>query len=318
MTPQAIVHDLKKEAGSIRLTGISQVFTEGALNDLGAKQLLPQLSVASTPKEKVAEKLAEAESANIDFMSRFEAPYLNEETMTTPFNIDREMALHSYCDFVEALAVEETDVSFGVVLRCQKSGDLVVGGFSTPYDTLLDMKTRYNKKEQAHCCWAWVKGKWNAFSKSSLRSIQLHLCSEAVISSVNQITKAVYAIERVHMIGQWSNHAIWNYHKDDDGSLTVILNLSPGSKDFTSFHIAGASEKACFSNPGDCHLFPSKIMHRTDTATMRTVKVAFFLKKVKVVDVSEETPDASASEAGPSTVVKQEKEERAPLYMSEC
>ena len=100
--------------------------------------------------------------------------------------------------------------------------------------------------------------------------------------------------------------------------MTVILNLSPGSKDFTSFHVAGASENACFSNPGDCHLFPSKIMHRTDTATMRTVKVAFFLKKVKVLDVSEETSDAPASEAGPSTVVKQEKVDSAPFCMSEC
>ena len=58
--------------------------------------------------------------------------------------------------------------------------------------------------------------------------------------------------------------------------------------------------------------------YRTDTATMRTVKVAFFLKKVNVVDVSEETPDASTSEAGPSTVVKQEKEECAPRHVTEA
>ena len=71
----------------------------------------------------------------------------------------------------------------------------------------------------------------------------------------------------------------FNYHQDDQGEVTVVVNLSPGR---STLHIAGASEDLAFTMPGNAFMFPSKVFHRSGAKQRRTLTVSFFFNIVEL------------------------------------
>ena len=117
-------------------------------------------------------------------------------------------------------------------------------------------------------------------------------------SSVKQaiclnIDKCDAVLLQVHVLFHWDDHSFFTYHQDDKGKVAVVVNLSPCTT--TNFHIAG-SGSAVMEKPGEAHIFPTKVYHRSGTAPRRCIKLVFFYDLTTPHDLTDESVPGTSSE----------------------
>ena len=142
---------------------------------------------------------------------------------------------------------------------------------------------------------------------------------DEAVKKVNSIYSGYgnYSAKVIHILFHWNTHSFFTFHQDDDGEVTVMVNLSYGKADM---RVAGY-ENAEYSAIGAAHAFASKLFHRSGTAPRRCVKVAFFFKLVEGDIVNDDEEPVNKAGGSSDAPVKKEKQEEegeaeAPSFSS--
>ena len=302
---------LKSEARSISTAGVAWCLTDYPKNLVPI--LHPYLSgtVARPYKDDGSAHIEHNNGIIDDYSAEVAAMPTCGMTGTVALQLDAEKSLNVYCKLVESLKIGNTATDgmpkFFLDARGKKSdvGSGVSGGFQHPYNLVNVPIPELSKEEQERCVFRMKnKTKFEDITGTYGKDLLKEVHSEA-----RRIYKHNFSTVALDLLFHWNKHSFFTYHQDTDGDYACIVNLSHGESDF---HVAG-KETAVYTGIGSAHLFPTKLFHRSGSATKRCVKVAIFLKRGEEVNISDdedEAPAGSSSTApghAPNPGVKAEK-----------
>ena len=290
---------LKAEAQNFLRTGVSAV-----LQDTVAKELMHPYLTGTAAKPHV-DTTGDAFVANnckiYEEQGKEFTESLNKDTGTTQLNFDKEKSLHLYCNLVGRLKTAENaddgvpkfylDSAAGPGGPVKRSG-----GFQRLYNS-INVKTEYwDKSQQDRCIFA--------LTGTAFKQMGGTVATYMIDTSKNKVQTLFPdknpILKKVHILFNWNAHSFFTYHQDDDGDMTMMINLSHGK---AYMHVAGHPSPAEYDGIGSAHLFPSKAFHRSGTAPRRCIKIALFyaLTKHETVDVTE---DGDEEDGGAAEDVK--------------
>lgn len=176
------------------------------------------------------------------------------------------------------------------------------GGFGKLYQSINVPMSTMNKSDQDRCIFPMRLNHFTNISGSSGKEL-VRDATEQVSKSYN----ARFIVKAVHVLFQWNAHSFFTYHQDDDGDVTVIINLSHGT---SNMHVAGCA-LAEYDGIGSARMFPSKVFHRSGEAPRRCVKVAlFFERKGDLLTSSSDQTGPPSSTPDPASEQTEEEEKR--------
>ena len=260
---------LKAEAQSMQRTGIASLVNAP---DTLAPLLHPYLS-GSAAKAHVDSSGDEHRLANSKVFNeeQHSGKYKTTNTGTLPIQVDKEGAMNVYCNIFAQLkqrGMEEDhapqfylDTAAGAV-KSMKSG-----GFQNLYPAINVASDVASKMEQDRCIFAMKTSDFIKVGGPAAR----RLLDEAA-RNVKGIYEQNVTPKVCHLLFHWNAHSFFTYHKDEEGDISVIINLSPSN---AFMHVAGC-EPAEYHGIGSGHIFPCSVQHRSGDAPRRCVKVAIF------------------------------------------
>ena len=127
--------------------------------------------------------------------------------------------------------------------------------------------------------------------------------SDKAMSQIASMYEENVTCKAVHILFHWNAHSFFTYHQDQEGHISVIINLSPSD---AYMHVAGC-ETAKYNGIGSGHFFPSNVFHRSGDAPRRCVKVAIFYALEKPQDVDEGGSSGVTNEEKKNEVKTEEK-----------
>jgi hypothetical protein len=221
-----------------------------------------------------------------------------------------EACLNTYCSIIDKLKTGSLDSdnvpmfyldSAGGEAAGPKTGPVKSGGFARLYDSVNVPVAIQNKADQDRCVFALKSSEVRKLGGAHAKRLL-----EDAVSRVQDLYRVNVSIRVVHLLFHWNSHSFFNYHIDEDGVITCIINLGPGT---STMHVAG-SEVATYDAIGSAHVFPSKVHHRSGAAQRRCVKMAIFFDTEEVpIDSDDKTEDKKPTEEGSSSTTPLVKEE---------
>ena len=231
-----------------------------------------------------------------------------KSTGTLPLQVDQEAALNVWCKIVDALKPGELaddgipkfflDTKGGAAKKAKPATSDKSGGFANLYKTINVPSDKQKKNDQDRCIFALTPAVFFDIGGGHSRNMMSYVKDE--------LTKLLHRdvrLQVVHLLFHWNEHSFFKYHQDDDGDITVIINLSPGEP---TMHVAGQVE-ATYKGIGSAHIFPSKVFHRSGDAPRRCIKIAaFYIVNASTVEIAEDDEDSGGAGSssfvpGPST-----------------
>ena len=299
LLPEAVLGLMKQEGDSLYRKGISDLVTDEVVNAEGKRLLNERLSMGSGPLQVLTPENYEVMATeNAEKVTKYR--YLHGLSHTHAFHISTTNTLNVYIELIEQLSA--ADESGIIIVPYKAKGGQTKAGCNGwgegGYRELLNKdEVVYDKRLQQRCVWHFNSAtRWSEFVDNGTRTYSLFALDREVKQKVFEATGERHNLKKVHIIAQWNPHGLWGYHQDNDGEVTVIVNLSPSHEDnFTSLHVAGACNNAYFSQPGDCHLFPGALHHSSFSSTLRTIKIAFFFSPAPLIDDDDPEPPPSSS-----------------------
>ena len=300
---------LKTEAAAMQRAGIKGLLD----NDCAALTpiLSPYLSGTAAKAHSDAVGV-EHEEHNRNAFKALPDKYTNalDTTGTVALQFDKEHALNVYCKLIENLKTG-SDADDGVpefYIDSVGGKDIKKksGGFQKLYDPINVPRPLVTKAEQDRCIFAMKPGDFGKVGGSYAKSMM-----NDALKHVQDLypAKTTISLKVVHILFHWNAHSFFTYHTDEDGKVTVIINLAHCKADM---HVAG-SGNASYDGIGSARLFPSNVYHRSGTAPRRCIKVALFYEvgfDVQEIDDCEEDEvyegKGNVKEAQPNQEVKAE------------
>ena len=106
------------------------------------------------------------------------------------------------------------------------------GGFQMLYESVNVPAALVKKTEQDRCIFAMKPGTFNNIAGNHAKNMIGYATAQVKeLYKERNITLKV-----VHVLFHWNAHSFFTYHKDEDGSVTVIVNLAPCE---AGMHVAG-------------------------------------------------------------------------------
>ena len=299
---------LKTEATAIQRAGVKGLLD----NDCAALAPLLNPYLSGTAAKVHSDELgAEHEEHNGKTYGKLPAEYknaLDNNTGTVPLQFDKEHALNVYCKVIENLktgnAADDGVPEFYIDSAGGPGIKKKSGGFQKLYDPINVPPALRQKTEQDRCIFAMKPSEFTKTGGSYAKNM---------LSTSIEHVRGLYPAEThislkvVHVLFHWNAHSFFTYHTDEDGMVTVIINLGHCK---ASMHVAGA-QSADYDGIGSARLFPSNVFHRSGTAPRRCIKVALFYDvgtEVTVLDEGEEGETAQKDETAQKTERDEEDE----------
>jgi hypothetical protein len=243
--------------------------------------------------------------------------FVDSKSFTLPItSVDPETALGVFCDTGKAVVLEGKQLPYGPELSFELSRPAdrvrVEGGWKAPYTSVNVVKP--DQKRQRGCVFPVAKGGLKKLLQhnENFKHLALDVMS-GIAHGLGQEAADALDLMEIDLLFQYDRNAHFTYHRDTEFEktqpvYTVVVLISPNGS--AGMHVAGAEGTAEFCSPGDAHLLPSDLYHRTDTTTYGTVKATLFYAAKIVIDVS----DTGLAEpllvaAAKESVVKTEKPE---------
>jgi hypothetical protein len=242
--------------------------------------------------------------------------YLDSKSHTLPVSVDMQSALGVFCDAGKAVVLESKQTPFGPELSFEldRPSDRVrvTGGWKQPYSSVNVPQP--DQTRQRGCVFPVAKAGLKKLLKHNDNFNRLaDDVMSGIVKGLGQEAADELLLMEIDLLLQFDRNAHFTYHRDDEFEkavpvYTVVVLISPNGS--ASMHVAGATDTAEFHSPGDAHLLPSDLYHRTDTTTYGTVKATLFYTAKMRVDVSDPgaaEPLLGAAAEEPPVVVKKEK-----------
>ena len=245
-----------------------------------------------------------------------EFKYLNSKPHTLPITVDLQSALGVFCDAGKAIVLESKQDPYlpELSFELDRPSDRVrvTGGWKATYSSVNVDKP--DPTRQRGCVFPVAKGGLKKLLKynDNFQRLADDVMS-GIVKGLGQEAADALVLMEIDLLFQYDRNAHFTYHRDDEFEkavpvYTVVVLVSPNGS--AGMHVAGATESAMFHSPGDAHLIPSDLYHRTDETTYGTVKATLFYTAKIYVDVSDngaaETLLQVAAE-GSVSIVKTEK-----------
>ena len=280
------------------------------------------ISVKDAAAEMVTDNVAALETETGKTLCQ-SALWIGEEMVCRPARCTAVLihnGLTSYCSLLKMVKFDNRTTSY--VIRLTK-GPPAASGWKSSEDggyprVNVPNESTFRPLEQAKVVFGFSGiGAKRPQMTQFLEDAQLKWAENLMKSTVKGIYGDGFKMQLMafHVLFGFSFHVNYSYHKDktdmpENCQLTFMVNLSPGE---SSAHIAGAASECKYTFPGDMVLFDAEnVWHRSGTCTMRTVKIAFFVRVSNVVELEDDTNDAAEEgedEAMAETNTGEEEEE---------
>ena len=304
LSMESVVGMLKNEAKSIKTAGI-----RGLLNEAGTKvdeKLMMTVKfpfLSTSTSQRIGDKTGDTHVVHNSeqyesFTGKYSGFIPRETTGTVRLNVGLEQPLNLHCDLISRLqfgpiAADGLPTVFlnkvaeeKPELKTARKGGFDKGGY-----TLVNVPF-FNVSMQERCLFGFPSiQQFNTQIGPAAKQV-----SSAVLVEVGKLfPNHSVSSKGVHALFNWNAHSLFAYHQDDKSTVTVIVNLSPATSDF---HVAGRAHSSTYLLPGDTHIFPSAVVHRSGLAERRTVKCAYFFDLK--MEESAEAGSSSSNTAEPS------------------
>lgn len=298
MAMESTVAMLKNEAKSFKSAGI-----RGLLDDAGTKVdaqhmmalKFPFLSTSTT--QQIDDKTGDSHVLNnseqyTSFIETYPGFSPRDTTGTVSLNVGVEQPFNLHCDLVNRLQFGPLAADGLPTVFLNKNAEdkpefktSKKGGFDKGGYNLVNVSI-FNVSMQERCLFGFASIQQFV---TQIGPAAKHV-SNAVLAEVSKMFPNHNVCSKgVHALFNWNAHSLFSYHQDEKSTVTVIVNLSPAMSDF---HVAGRAHSCTYVRPGDTHIFPSAVVHRSGSAERRTVKCAYFfdLKMNSSAEASSSAP----------------------------
>ena len=201
-----------------------------------------------------------------------------------------EQALESYCLIVGMVTKVDEKEGYALYFDQRKllgGWDQVAGN----YDAVnLPAGLSFSRAEQNATVFGMRPRDIKPFTKAAKLEFAYELIAGAIDTIMGKKGSA-FAVPHLHVMFCFNAHTSYSYHQDapdlvGEVDYTMMLMLSPGK---SSMRVAGAGADFEYTYPGAACFFDAcKLYHRSGTALLRTVKLAFFIRLTDAIDPEEE------------------------------
>jgi len=288
---EEVLSAIKQESQALSTLGAGHFFNEGVLNlEMLSKYYHPHLNGSEAKDYKDChgkEYLNKAEEIVMDELS------YDDDIGTIPLKISAYNAFSAYLNILGRLKRTEIMADDGLpVLKIDQIEHKAPGrkgGFSGGYRFVNVAEHAFVQAEQDRVLFGYNRPDF--LKQAGPELIRVY---EGAVKAVEKAIDKKVVLLQAHILFHWNAHSFFTYHADAVGTWTMVVMLTEG---LSTFHMAGFPESATYNKPGDCHLFRSKMSHRSGTAPRRAVKVSFFFDEappiptVDLIEDNEEEPE---------------------------
>ena len=294
---EEVLSAIKQESQALSTLGAGHFFNEGVLNlEMLSKYYHPHLNGSEAKYYKDSdgkEYLDKAEENVISVIGRVIGHSYDDNIGTIPLKISAYNAFSAYLNISGRLKRTEIMAKDGLPVVKIDQIELKMparkGGFSGGYKLVNVAEQAFVQAEQDRVLFGYNRPDF--LKQAGPELIRVY---EGAVKAVEKAIDKKVVLLQAHILFHWNAHSFFTYHADAVGTWTMVVMLTEGA---STFHMAGFPESATYNKPGDCHLFRSKMSHRSGTAPRRAVKVSFFFDEappmptVNLIEDNEEEPE---------------------------